>query len=223
MGERPIIFDAESVNAILAGRKTQTRRVMNPQPEQFADAPHWRWRHKTGLIACESGDRPSIYGKYVPGDRLWVRETWCLAPREDWEQWPSLAGMSRRFWEGTMRRPHTRSIWNGAHNAIYRADGEYRASDGTTCWSSPIHMPRWASRITIEVVAVRVERLHDITEADAVAEGCTTATYRDGRGIESAKLDYERRWDRINCKRAPWASNCWVWVVEFRRAEGGDR
>jgi hypothetical protein len=76
-------------------------------------------------------------------------------------------------------------------------------------------MPRWACRLTLAVKAVRVERLQDISEADAIAEGCCTRTYRDGRGHEDARLDFKRLWDSINGKRHPWASNPWVWVVEF--------
>jgi len=77
--EKPILFSSEMVNAILDGRKTQTRRIMKPQPKYFDKSPHWRWKHssKFGPIAVASGDRPSIFGKFVPGERLWVREAWA--------------------------------------------------------------------------------------------------------------------------------------------------
>ena len=125
------------------------------------------------------------------GSKLWVRETWA----------------------DTMGDPPT---------AVYRADGERHPASHLK-WTPSIHMPRWASRLTLEIVNVRVERLQEISEADAKAEGDKNPfdghLHNDGTPIESsAVLRFKCLWDSINAKRAPWASNPWVWVVEFRKA-----
>ena len=126
----------------------------------------------------------------VIGDRLWVRETWrCFGGREyEYQQ-------------------HQPSI-------IYRADDGPTHNEGG--WRPSIFMPRWASRITLEITGVRVERLQDISEADAEAEGCT-GDHRADRDSDAAQ-EFRSLWNQINGKRASWDSNPWVWVVEFRRA-----
>lgn len=203
--ERPILFSGEMVRAILADKKTQTRRIVKPQPgdtvgpsvvtaggcvvfqEYFGDmgAP---------LICCPYG---------VPGDRLWVREAF-----------------TDRFTEND----------HGSKWAAYRADG--RMIDHATGqqdalvvdmhWRPSIFMPRWACRLVLEVVAVRVERVQQISEADVRAEGvspcldCDTYNHRNIGKLWHAE-DYRALWDKINAKRAPWVSNPWVWVVEFRK------
>lgn len=223
MKERPIIFDAESIKAILAGRKTQTRRVVNRKKRE---ANGWTL---DGLPAfsCPYGD---------PGDRLWVRETWAT-------MWPDTTDNGMVYDDD---HPFGRPVRDDECSIEYRADtghalpGDWSEEDRDhpDCpkWRSPIHMPRWASRITLEVRSVRVERLQDISESDAIAEGAearelyglgyaggqtltdernpavTTATL--ARGARGA---FALRWDTINAKRGhPWESNCWVWVVEFK-------
>lgn len=219
MKERPMIFSAESVRAILDGRKTQTRRVAPHFPDGVRpEAVMWNPYNK--VIQCHhSGIIVKCpYGQ--PGDLLWVRETWMK-------------------YRGRL---------------IYRADrgvvmDEGYAADGTSHgsiqpWRSPIHMPRWASRLTLEVVSVRVERVQDISEADAIAEGIVPiktkgvlgqiktmyevpgllGTYADGqidtRVCHSAVEGYSELWDHLNEKRGyPWRSNPWVWVIEFRMVE----
>ena len=164
MTDRPIIFSGPMVRAILEGHKTQTRRVCKLQA--FAYVPQY------GLYP------PSPYG--VPGDRLWVRETFMA----------TLGGI------------------------VFAADGgDHYGAGGKLKWKPSLFMPRWASRLTLEIVNVCVERLQEISEDDAFAEGVNTGDWLGDPVGEYAKL-----WDSINAKRAPWASNPWVWVVEFRKA-----
>jgi len=195
--ERPIIMHAESVRAILAGRKTQTRRVVTPQPVGLTSP--WRGAN----LSVGGRDHRCPYG--APGERLWCRETWMC---DEYGRRHQSAGMVH-----------------------YRADAESMGA-----WRSPLFMPRWASRLTLEVVDVRVERVWDITPLDAYAEGCGcdecvvcngTGDYDgaacgecDGEGRIRERANYRRLWDALNAKRGyPWASGPWVWVVEFRRVE----
>ena len=213
MRERPIIMSGESVRAITAARKSQTRRVIK-------DAPRGRYEYEMASgLAIDKYQVPGgspvdlnavrcAYGK--PGDRLWVRETWF-------------------FVEGPEQRER------GALR--YRADEPSPVPERT--WRSPLFMPRWASRLTLEVTAVRVERLCDISDADALAEGVGEVTFipddgfppslgypspADGREYPllypTAREAYRHAWDALNAKRGyPWTSNPWVWVVTFRRVE----
>lgn len=207
MRERPIIFSAESVRAILNGSKSQTRRVVKPQPSRQlepgkGDAGYWF------SPSYHSPGWRCLYGK--PGDRLIVREGWR--------------------WYGRIREP---GMVEGGFE--YRADGTHRkftdfadpedaweqfqaaAVNEAYHWRPSIHMPRWASRITLELTEVRVERLQDITEEDAIAEGCR-ATSTD-TFAQSARAHYFQIWDELNGKKYPWAHNPWVWVLSFRRVE----
>jgi hypothetical protein len=212
--EKPILFSAPMVKAILDGRKTQTRRIMKPQPEYFEQYPHWRWTtpqlRKDGLgpFAIDSGDRPGIFGKYVPGETLWVRETW--GPRT--EQGKPV---------------------ESRHYVKYRADfiDDSPPADGMDWhtyedkWRPSIFMPRWASRITLEITDVRVERLQDISNADAEAEG--VGGMRDMRFAVALgnlhttghRFNFRDLWDDINGKGS-WEANPWVWVLSFRNSKG---
>lgn len=203
MRERPILFSGPMVRAILDGTKTQTRRVIHPQPScaRTAGDPHgWRWKYqpkKKGAPLVEWGTDTRAWGgllAYAPwkaGDRLWVREAWAA--------------------HGAFARFGTGRVW-------YRAD-ENPAHVGP--WKPSIHMPRWASRITLEVTGVRVARLQHISEADAIAEGC-----HDSDGAPTQELSgtargaYALLWDDLNADRGyGWDANPWVWVVEFRKVE----
>lgn len=207
MRERGIIFSAESVRAILASRKTQTRRVVNFHRPITGLATVAEWVAPTENRGALGG-APSGYAllKYrradgsegmvglscpygAPGDRLWVRETFRAA--------------------GAFAQYGTGRVW-------YRADG---VDSQVGPWRSPIHMPRWASRLTLVVEAVRVERLHAITEEDARAEGAEPRNAgQDEHGpVKTHRTGFVYGWERINGKRAPWSSNPWVWVVTFRR------
>ena len=220
MKERPILFNAPMVRAILAGTKTQTRRIVKPQPHAAHNPQHAEAR-AAGWVWMAHDDRPGYsfatgdfrcpYGQ--PGDRLWVRETW--------------------YFEGTdmMRHGRTHSTQDGV--VRYLADGARRTIN--TRWEAVerwmtrkpqnrpgIHMPRWASRITLEVTAVRVERLQDISEADAMSEGAPPSHPSIDRisreyGYPDFPLSwYAQLWDHINGPGS-WEANPWVWVVSFKR------
>jgi hypothetical protein len=202
--EKPILFSGPMVKAILAGTKTQTRRLMKPQPEYFKRYPNWLWTtpqlRKDGLgpFAIDSGDRPGIFGKYVPGETLWVRETWHPSARLGTE------------YEIEYRADESRCTvdagWNGPTPQIDAAIGKG--------WRPSIFMPRWASRITLELTDVRVERLQDISEDDAKREGVPASlmasTYRIG---------FFNLWNSIHGCNAD-ESNPWVWVLSFRNSKG---
>ena len=186
MRERPIIMGADSVRAILDGRKTQTRRVIKPQPK-FIGAPNVPFKtddaNPKGIINCP-------YGKV--GDRLWVRETVFF---ETFHQ-QSDEELKRYGFNPNI------GVW------VYRADNHDYPTI-TANWTSPMFMPREASRITLQITDIRVERVQDITEEDAIAEG-----------VESFNTvaSYSYLWDSLNAKRGyPWENNPWVWVISFKR------
>lgn len=259
MKERPILFSSPMVRAILDGRKVQTRRLVKPQPAHscryemngagdkalhIADGPRSGAAavRKTLFVpvkATSADHRLSCpYG--APGDRLWVREAWqkfaygydpISADRFGGEFAPFVGVCN-----GTPLR------WR----ACYSADGPLEhPTDGHARWRPSIHMPRWASRITLEVTGLRVQRLQDISEEDARAEGVQlhegapmcpchgeeedpgphhlpTCAWRD-KDFDPTGSPYRDEfailWNTINGKRAPWASNPWAWVVEFKRVE----
>ena len=209
MKEHPIIFNGEMVKAILGGCKTVTRRIVKPQPT----TDNWPAKITCGLYAPTKIDRcgdeypgTDVYGfanenegwvcPYgVPGDRLWVREAFSVVP-----------------------------LKSGKMGPIYRADGDDefdRIEVGWQFmekWRPSIHMPRWASRITLEVVSVRVERVQDIDEMDATHEGIEKHI-----GIH-ARHDFSILWDSINAKRGSgWDVNPWVWAIEFKRLAERER
>jgi hypothetical protein len=204
MTDRPILFSAEMVRAILGGRKTQTRRVMKPQPKPTpADFPgpagHW-WpsqKHKSMLgVEREMQKWKGLAGSACPygdtGDQLWVREAHAISANPDLGPW-------------------------------YRLDHEEARSSGPRVdvkWRPSIHMPRWASRITLRITDIRVERLQDITEDDARAEGCDPARWIDETdvGMEGYREGFARLWNKINGPGA-WNTNPWVWVVAFKRVK----
>jgi hypothetical protein len=195
MKERPILFSGQMIRAILDGSKTMTRRVVKPQPVSGISIDPIKREWVEGIPHCPYG---------YPGDRLWVRETWRVEGKHTDGYSPSCIGANRSHFG---RIDYEASIaWN---KDMY---GKLRPS---------IHMPRWASRITLEVTGVRVERLQDITEADAEAEG--VAFMRDIPDADetlTAKVLFEILWDSINAKRGyGWDVNPWVWVVEFRRVK----
>ena len=214
MKERPIIFKGEMVRAILDGRKTQTRRVIKPQPvcdldgayfDAYNDGPQWNWWLPDGRM-CKGHDIVRCpFG--APGDLLWVRECWTIfEPPLEYEGGCNIEESLKGINNDYLKRCEV----------AYRADGE---QDGPVRWRPSIHMPRWASRITLEVKDVRVERVQDISAKDAKKEGDKE---RSGHpefyafGPECHRRWFSHLWNSINAKRGySWESNPWVWVVEF--------
>lgn len=201
MKERPVIFNGEMVRAILDGRKTQTRRVIANVGADNCIPLQKQTKTKDGIYTHVM-DAP-MYG-LCPfgqvGDRLWVREAY-QGPLFNFDQMETYLEDTSKF-----ERPEF---------CEYRADGgktpEYYDADDNLRygWKPSIHMPRWASRITLEITGVRVERLQDISEADAIAEGGTKHFNIDWFGPLWASIYGVDSWN----------SNPWVWVIEFRRVE----
>lgn len=212
------------VRAILGGTKTQTRRVVKPQPHcNHILSPCWGtspdgFEFGRKHVWIENGpdypdgpddERRCPYG--VIGDRLWVRETWASGFAAGC--WGTIFAADGKFVQG--KRDHKK----GPH---------YNANDRPPIkWRPSIFLPRWASRITLEITDVRVERLNDISEDDGKAEGVSSSIAPariNGKlgsvhcfGPDAHRKAFGLLWDAINGKRAPWASNPWVWVIEFRR------
>ena len=233
MKERGMIFNAEMVRAILDGRKTQTRRIMKVQPSEgftpmnMSLEPDYKARWYTpGIVDKDGYLQPAskeVFGVSnenegyscpfgAVGDRIWVRETSGLQVRRD-----ALGGT------GEFR--------------VYRASNpdaiRFTTASGKDYpikWTPSIHMPRWASRITLEITDVRVERLNDISEGGATAEGVPPAgsllpdypgTFLTPKGdFATAKVAFQRLWESIYGEEN-WQDNPWVWVIEFKRVEGG--
>jgi len=200
MSEKPIIMSGTSVRAILAGNKTQTRRVVKPQPKRvktvrFHPFPSW----ETSVI--EDWKIPKA--RYAVGDRLWVRETWGL-----WsETWTDCGWEAEGLSGGKQPRKLPQSNSFERFFIAYKATGlDYELCDGER-WYPSIFMPKWAARIWLEVTGVRVERVQDLTKQDALAEGMQGCFPR---------IDFETLWDSLN-KKHPWESNPWVLVYEFKR------
>ncbi len=203
MRERPILFSTEMVKAILAGRKTMTRRIVKPQPvigdERYTPSRTGGVAYRKAWIWIKSihwdlYEKPSEHlFRFCPygqvGDRLWVRET--FAPSQ---------------------------MMSGKTEITYKADGgnppSYLMADGKEIpcyWKPSIFMPRWASRITLEITNIRAEQLQETTEADAVREGFSKLIYF---------LNY---WDKLNMNRGyAQELNPWVWVIEFKRLEANN-
>ena len=214
--EHPILMNAPMVRAAIAGEKTQTRRILKPQPDFIGKAGEPFWKPDPGRcveIRCPFGSR---------GDRLWVRETWGCKECREYD--PS----------GVFSMP------TGECEIVYRAGGENGYGTPTDDrWRPSIHMPRWASRLTLEITDVRHERLQEITEADAKAEGALAwLSSLDGRAYDEAEKAWCRWSKRLNPNATTasalgafatlweriygpgsWEADPFVWVVNFRRIE----
>ncbi|HDE2051496.1 TPA: hypothetical protein PCF70_002386 [Klebsiella pneumoniae] len=213
MKERGMIFNGEMVRAILDGRKTQTRRPIKWKQTRFTeigereDGSKWPWS-EDAEHACDFW-HPCPLG--AVGDRIWVRETFCTV--DDTQ-------------------------YGGGKWVDYRATPKFEASHpaGWDCapndaealkWRPSIHMPRWASRILLEITDVRVERLNAISQEDAQAEGMELTgwrpTYSDpdsGGEVLTPYDNFAQLWESIYGEGS-WLANPWVWVIEFKRVEGG--
>lgn len=217
MKERPILFQGAMVRAPLAGMKTQTRRAVKPQPWASCCIEEGMGGEPPFVYSALGGDGPGHdvhetrspcrcpYG--VPGDRLWVREAFMHEPAD-------------YCWEASV------SIPSRPASTVYRADfPDSKPGEG---WKPSIHMPRKLSRITLEIISVRVERLQAISEADAIAEGieeraaadadrCRWRIYGTPDSYTSDPVhSYCSLWGEINGLES-WNANPWVWVVEFKR------
>lgn len=196
MKERGMIFNAEMVRALLDGRKTQTRRIIKDCTVGRDPISKFIKIGKK-FIGCYPEDVPELireccpYG--VPGDRIWVRETWAEAGASA----PDIKLYRANYPE------HVPSIYENVPPAE-----EIR-------WTPSIHMPRTASRILLEITGVRVERLRSMSQDDARAEGVIAAS-----GPMEAGLAFRELWDSIYGEES-WKANPWVWVIEFKRVEGG--
>lgn len=220
MKERPILMSAPMVNALLEGRKTQTRRIVKQK--------HLPWIENSidNFLSGKWDRRPFPHGQ--PGDRLWVKETFGITESQSYAD-----GQSDEV-------------------IIYRADG-WKDDTGHFKWKPSIFMPRWASRILLEVTDIRVERLQDISEEDAEAEGIYGAYIENGwywrnymLSDEEAECSpmltspiesYRSLWETINGEDLPlrdadgkvigkrhnparWEANPYVWAISFRRIKG---
>lgn len=201
MKERPILFSAPMVRAILSDVKTQTRRVVSARHESLYEcdgsALYRDVRHGDPVpVSCPYGS---------PGDVLWVRETWGLFDRE-------AIGGEKGY--GVAWRATHPSLDDGAE----WIDGpvDYPATiKASEKWRPSIHMPRWVCRLRLRVTSVRAERLHDISEADARAEGVGPLGVDEDDYTHAAK--FRALWDSINGKRFPWSSGPRVWAISFER------
>ncbi len=200
MKERPILFSAPMVRAILAGQKTQTRRLVKPQPDFVAanGALPTRFTPEDCALGRLGEVMLCPYGQ--PGDRLWVRETWQHSNSPHGPYTPDCTVFYRA------------DYWDDPHGM----DGEKSPEGKYRTWIPSIHMPRAVSRILLEIVSVRVERLQDINEADCIAEGAQGGHGAiPGYAYNATPLEHYRHiWISIN-GQASWDANPWVWVVEF--------
>ncbi|WP_438029109.1 hypothetical protein [Sorangium sp. So ce233] len=218
MKERSINFSGPEVRALLDGRKTQARRLVHPNMQWVPHLHTARQPDGVRSFYVSSPDGTGLplrltHAPAYPGERLWVREAWALEELGEDGQ---------------------RLVWRIDRAARWVADGEtihYLESDyEPACWRSPLFMPRWASRITLEVTSVRVQRLQSISEEDARAEGVVPvferypAMGRDQRtttgdlmAAAPHRAAFAMLWDEINGDRASWLDNPWTWVLEFKR------
>lgn len=208
----PILFSGEMVRAILDGRKTQTRRVIKPQPllsNVALGCASAEERQRLELQWLVDNDCP--HGK--PGDLLWVRETWLELDRSGWCD----PAKPKDWYDAAFGRINAIAYRANADTEAERIRKEYGYK-----WRPSIFMPRWASRLTLRVVDVRVEQVKNISDMDVLAEGIPQkGRMYDPSGItfsDELRADFRSLWDSINAKRGySWDSNPWVWVVEFER------
>lgn len=205
--ERPILFKGEMVREVLSDRKTQTRRIVKMPASWdsivYADFGDGWWPYKS-----DDGESPDYDNNVIPlncpygkrGDRLYVRETWHTDVLD--------LIYARAKHEDAME----------ASPIFYRAD--LVNNDSGCTWKPSIHMPRWASRITLEITNVRIERLQDISGSDCISEGIMERTTYppESDSEEIDRKEYRNLWESINGVGS-WDKNPFVWVIEFKRIE----
>jgi len=205
MTDRPIIMSAPMVRAVLGGRKTQTRRAIKAGPYGYRlyggeprKAVGWR------LV----GDPDAQCSIYAPGDRLWVRETWAQWPLDNINAEPKRA----RIYRATDSEPSIAGVSKSLQDWW----------DHKFPWRNPLFMPRWASRLTLTVTDVRVQRVQDISEYDAEAEGAEPMLMDDDGSFflfpdgGRHRTGFSGLWDHLNAKRGfGWIANPWVVALTF--------
>ncbi|MBI0276892.1 hypothetical protein I6H07_14010 [Hafnia alvei] len=220
--ERGMIFNSEMVRAILSGQKTQTRRIVKCDFQEIAgrdDGSLWPWRED-----CEHAEDywyPCHHGNV--GDRIWVRETWAALGNEDgcsidWNEnlvKEGGAAGARIYRASCEQKEGDYGLWSIPDDAEWKPHTDNMKYEGT--WVPSIHMPRWASRILLEITNVHVERLNDISEEDARSEGITPKSL-PAEKLVGGKLAFAELWASIYGYES-WQSNPWVWVIEFKRVQ----
>lgn len=216
MKERPILFSAPMVRAILDGRKTQTRRMVNPQPEMDSFKGFMKRTFDHGFYDTKDNYIKNPYGQ--PGDRLWVRET-CRAFERPEDMIDGVKYLADDAFIQIEDSEAAANRWIDLNYYRFHAKGNPQKKRGQTV--PPIHMPRWASRILLEITDVRVERLQEISTADIAAEGFDNGKSNPANGKRHEnmqRIGFMELWDKLNAKRGfGWDANPWVWVVSFKR------
>lgn len=232
---KPIIFSGPMVNAIMDGRKTQTRRIVKDQTvidaaeveacipllgQPARIGPSEIGRPVVGAFCPSAGYAgPKLsevigWGPYgAPGGQLWVRETWGTGtrpcPREGW-----VDGIEYRADDVGLDEHDILPLYQ-----IIPDDVEFDSIDRSG-WRPSIHMPKWACRLYLTITDIRVERLQDISSDDCIAEGTPKRSRKAAYPWHVyAQEDFEHLWDSINGKKHPWADNEWVWVISFSRVD----
>jgi hypothetical protein len=217
MAEYPMIFSGPMVRAILEGRKTQTRRVIKPQPVHIRNG-WWEWGYKYGAPKAsaprtahwhadtwqqQQGTAPiDEFAPFQSGDILWVRETWGLTEDIDGRRVVEYkAGGSRLVGPGPC-------IQDGKHRCL-----------AVHPWRPSTRMPKWACRLRLRITDVRAQRLQDISEADAYAEAAPWISCDTYSAMhEHPREDFQVAWEKLNRKRGyGWGRNPWVWVIGFEK------
>ena len=241
MTERGMIFNGEMVRALLSGRKTQTRRIVKGTDGAVKFCKEWDINGKEVFVVLgekdHTGMNPVLGAISCPfgavGDRIWVRETWGVVSHAFSDDGLMIDWVPDRPATAINEMPFGNGYYSG--HAIYAADGDFTwgdddgYEDGRSCWKPSIHMPRAASRILLEITNVRVERLNAISEEDARAEGiidggCINCGEPEPCGCANPEPDatdaFAYLWQSIY-GQDNWNANPWVWVIEFKRVEGG--
>ena len=244
--ERPLLFSGPMIRELLAGRKTRTRRLITARNSLLNGGPCYRtlWSlldFESPQVFVDGGPSPAgnpgpylhvplheerardaefdpscierVYPAVQPGDKLWCKETFSLV-------WPKDCDDGVVYDD---EHPDGRPVKDRECSVAYAASGDtpaWHEEKDKPMWQPSIFMPRWASRLTLEVTEVRAERLQAITEAEAVAEGVEPDFHAavDGESVAHT-IAFAVLWDTINGSRAPWVTNPWVWVLAFRRVE----
>lgn len=240
MKERPILLNTEMVRAVLDGRKTQTRRMVANVDSDNCLPLRKPTKIRNGVFThVMDAPKHGICPFGAVGDRLWVRETFATLGNEDgcpidWHGNLVKGGgqeAARIYRASCEQRPSNYGLWSIPDDAFWKPHTENMHYEGT--WVPSIHMPRWASRITLEITGVRVERLNSISEQDAASEGVGSALWFAAKGVPEKQWtslgergayrashinSFASLWESIYGEES-WQANPWVWVIEFKRVE----